>query len=191
MKEPKNINKPLTKWILFKMAMDSTVFGFGCFSFILFVIFLSVGLFHPNNPNSWQENLLGSFGGALLMYCFVLFICVFGPLPNIINIKKQEKALNFSFADEMKERNITTANYEDDKWFIYNKDLQLLAIRRDYIQRINSIKENNKHGTEMVMNVTKFDGEKTKIIASKEGVLKFEMWFLNKDTEEDEICHTR
>jgi hypothetical protein len=77
----------------------------------------------------------------------------------------------------MKERNITTANYEDDKWFIYNKNLQLLAIRRDYINKINSIKNNNKHGTEMVANVTRFDGEKIKIIASKEGILKFEQWF--------------
>jgi hypothetical protein len=39
----------------------------------------------------------------------------------------------------------------------------------------------------MVANVTRFDGEKTKIVASREGILKFEMWFLNKDTEDDEF----
>jgi len=179
MKEPKNINKPLTKWILFKTAMDSVVFGFGCFSFILFVIFLSVGLFHPNNPNSWQENLLGSLGGALFIYCFVIFFCVLGPIRNIMDVKKQEKALKYSLADEMKKNNVTNANYEDDLWFIFTKGDDILVFRKDYIKGIKSIKNYTKSGTMLVANVIRFDDKAIKIKASREGVLKFEQWFLN------------
>lgn len=60
--------------------------------------------------------------------------------PGLIQLWKQERALNFSFSEEMEKHNITGSMYVDDQWFISTDEVKIVAIRRDYLQKIHKIK---------------------------------------------------
>ena len=172
-------NQVITKWTLYKNAIQSAVAVGIIFGLLLvFMFFLSVLLSStsPFNLGDWQESLFPA------VFAFILIVgsCSISPLYGIFRLTKQEKSLNFSFSDEMKKYNITNTNYENHQWFTHTKGGTILVIHRDYIQEIKNIYTPNNRGSLLVANVIKFDDKKMKILGSHETILRFENWFLQK-----------
>jgi len=189
MKEPKNFNKPLTKWILFKTAMHPVVAG-GVIFGGGFWILIQIVVFFSDNSSGWdtKEGLINGLIVGMFIFCFLIGILAFSSISNdILPIKKIEKVMGISFTDEMDKYNITEMNHKDDLWFLYNKGARVLVMNRNYIKKIKSIKNYNKYGTLLIINAVRFDGEKIKIKFTNEGIRELAQWFLNKDTVDDEF----
>ncbi|WP_426096381.1 hypothetical protein, partial [Escherichia coli] len=84
------------------------------------------------NPTyGWIDSIaLGMFArgyGFLLLFSILTLSQIHG----LIQLWKQERALNFSFSEEMEKHNTTGSMYVDDQWFISTDEVKIVAIRRD------------------------------------------------------------
>lgn len=111
-------------------------------------------------------------GARLLVLIPFLFLFIGGFLPllmlgmparGILEIGRQERALGFSFSEEMASRGATGTSLVDDDWFIEISNARVVAFRRDYLKKITA-HENSESGDRCT--VTTRGGRKIKVYAS-------------------------
>lgn len=95
------------------------------------------------------------------------------PARGILEIGKQERALGFSFADEMERRGATGASLEDDDWFIEISNARVVAFRRDYLKNVTA-HEGSESGDRCT--VTTKDGRKIKVYAAGSTLEDLRLW---------------
>ena len=122
-------------------------------------------------------------GARLLLLVPFLFLFIGGLLPllmlsmparGILEIGKQERALGFSFAEEMDGRGATGASLVDDDWFIEISNARVVAFRRDYLKKV-AAHEGSESGDRCV--VTTRDGRKIKVYAAGSTLEDLRSWF--------------
>lgn len=94
-------------------------------------------------------------GARLLVLIPFLFLFIGGgflpllmlgmPARGILEIGRQERALGFSFSEEMASRGATGTSLVDDDWFIEISNARVVAFRRDYLKKITA-HENSESG---------------------------------------------
>ncbi len=123
-------------------------------------------------------------GARLLMLVPFLFLLIGVCLPvtmlcmparGILEIGKQERALGFSFAEEMERRGVTGASLVDDDWFIEISNARVVAFRRDYLKKVTA-HEGSDSGDRCV--VTTKDGRKTRVYAAGSTLEDLRSWFM-------------
>lgn len=174
--------KPINKWSLYKNSMFGVVIFGVCAGLFLFILLQTVTLFSSNPTYGWRDSIaLGMFAGG---YGFLLLfsILTLSPIHGPIQLWKQERALNFSFSEEMEKHNITGSMYVDDQWFISTDEVKIVAIRRDYLQKIHKIKDPNGKKARLIITLITSNGKKLKLAGSYDNVKKFEHWCLQKDS---------
>ncbi len=72
--------------------------------------------------------------------------------------------------------------YVDDQWFISTDEVKIVAIRRDYLQKIHKIKDPNGKKARLIITLITSNGKKLKLAGSYDNVKKFEHWYLQKDS---------
>jgi len=178
----KELIKPITKWVLYKNAIQKIVIVGACFGIVLMVT-LQIVTFLTPDPLSWQESIFFGVTIGIFLFLFLVGICSIGPLYGIARLIKQVASLNLSFSDEMKKNNITSTNYENYQWFISTDWGTVLAIHRDYINEIKKIDDPNGRNVRLIATVVKFDGNEMKITSSYDNISRFEQWFLQAEKE--------
>lgn len=174
--------KPINKWSLYKNSMFGVVIFGVCAGLLLFILLQMVTLFSSNPTYGWRDSIaLGMFAGG---YGFLLLfsILTLSPIHGLIQLWKQERALNFSFSEEMEKHNITGSMYVDDQWFISTDEVKIVAIRRGYLQKIHKIKDPNGKKARLIITLITSNGKKLKLAGSYDNVKKFEHWYLQKDS---------
>ena len=174
-------HKTLTKWDLYRNAMQPGAVGSMWFGVVYF-IFLQIVNFFADGPFGWIESIFLGVGSSFFLWIFGNAICSIGSFKGIIFLIIQEKKLNFSFSKEMKLNKITSSNYEDNQWFIRTAGTTVLVIRRDYVKKIERITKQNPNSRSFlrIAHITTFDARKKKIVASYEHIDDFKRWFSNK-----------
>jgi hypothetical protein len=178
----KEFNHPMTKWSLYKNAirpvsMAALWFGGGLF------VFIQIVTFFVEDPLSWQESITAGLGAGAVLFSLMAGICSIDPLHGVYRLTRQEKILNFSFADEMKQNAITGTMHECTQWFIHSDDTTVLAFHRNYIQEIVAVDAPNKSGSRLIMTIITVDDKKLKIQGLPKNIKKLENWFLQIETK--------
>jgi len=132
---------------------------------------------------------LWGIGAFALGFVLIIAKCSIKPLQGLRLLDKQEKALNFSFAEEMEKYNITDTGYSGCQWFIctqetalctlLNKGTVLLAFRKDYIR---SIKKTTYYPSQsglslFVMTIATADKKTLDIEGSAESIGALKGWY--------------
>ena len=136
------------------------------------------------------------FGGvkATILW-LVLFLVVFVgialplfmlvmPLRGIYVLGQQERALGFSFEEEMSARGVTGTTHEDDDWFVDISNARVVAFRRDYVKKITSV-EGGESGDRCV--VFSKSGKKHKVYAAGSTLEDLRRWFRNGAREKSMV----
>lgn len=79
----------------------------------------------------------------LMLFGFSLIIIPASimPIKDLLRIYIQERALGFSFTEEMKLYNVKGVKFKNKQWFIKIHKTHIVAFRRDYIKSIGKIKK--------------------------------------------------
>ena len=134
-----------------------------------FGIFLVIGIFLFEH-----DNIFGLFPVFYIVRNFVGIVLFVGmilhtplSLKSIYWIKKQEDFLGFRFHEEMEAYNIDMAQlpYRSGNWFIAVYYFQAIAIRRDYIVKLENYRMYREEGGQEMAGITLVcaDGKKRKI----------------------------
>lgn len=130
-------------------------------------------------------------GARLLVLIPFLFLFIGGFLPllmlgmparGILEIGRQERALGFSFSDEMAARGATGTELEDDDWFVSISNARIVAFRRDYLKKV-SAPEGSESGDRCI--VTTKDGRKIKVYAAASTLEGLRDWFRSRPREKN------
>lgn len=111
--------------------------------------------------------------------CIALFIIIVGgcsvlPLRGILQIKRQERVLGFSFAREMQQSGARGSSFADQRWFIAVSNCNIIAFRRDYLTAVSASKTTDS-GDEC--RATAVDGKKHKVRGGAPVLKEFRAWF--------------
>ena len=92
----------------------------------------------------------------------------------IVLINKQESALGFSFNDEMKKRQVSGHDFADEDYFVSVKSDRIVMLRRDYIARLEDMREENR----VLSRITVIDiaGKKHKVTGHAESIEALQAW---------------
>jgi len=166
----------MTKWNLYKNAIRPVATAALWFWGGLFVL-LQVVTFFAEDSLSWQESITTGLGVGAGLFFLMAGLSSINPLQGVLRLARQEKILNFSFADEMKQNAITGTIREDKQWFIHSADTTVLAFHRNYVQEIVAVNDPNKRGYRLIMTIRATDGKKLKIQGLSKNIKKLENWF--------------
>jgi len=120
---------------------------------------------------------------ALLIFLGFCAMGLMAPLRGILLITRQEKALDFEFAREMHRLKASGSEYIDEDWFINVTSDRVLALRRDYIKRIEQYQVESRALTHLTFLST--DGKKTKLLGNAVTIQEFHAWYTGIDIEEE------
>lgn len=169
----------LTKMGLYFSAMKVMLWiGF----FIALAFFLMV-LFVPKEVEYSQSELLREM---IFLSAFGFLIPVLPgsllPLRGLSHIARQERALGFRFAEEMKAEGIKDVDFVNEKWFVDVNTTHIVIFRRDYIAEIGKIEpcHGNNKGYEQKVKVTASDGERMVVKSSYNSLSDLKSWFNSK-----------
>lgn len=166
-------NRPITKWTLARqmIAPVST-----CMVIIGIVMMTSS-----------DDRLTMAIGATLMFFNLPVFMKIYQTLTGLIRLKRQEKALRFSFNDEMKKHNITTLSYKSSEWYIHVKTnnglhgqglkelknwcfeggIIFIVLKKEFIHSVGDVKSRlDSYGDEVgfYRKVTTIDNKKQKIV---------------------------
>jgi len=141
--------------LVFFVSVTALILGGG--SYTLLDLFATVGFF------------------ALLIFLNFCFIGMFIPLWGIALINKQESALGFNFNDEMKKRKASGHDFADEDYFVSVKSDRIVALRRDYIEGFEDVREENRILSRITVIST--TGKKHKVTGHAESIEALQAWF--------------
>ena len=172
----KGLHYPMTKWSLYRnairpVAMAALWFGGGLFALLQIVTFF------VEDPLSWQESITAGLGAGAGLFFLMAGLSSINPLQGVLRLARQEKILQISFADEMKQNAVTGTIHEDKQWFIHSADTTVLAFHRNYVQKIVAVDDPNKRGYRLIMTIITADDKKLKIHGLSKNIKKLERWF--------------
>ena len=150
-----------SKWVLIVHSMHNV--------FIVDVLIFAC-IFIPAllGERSIMEKLEFGFGfGLLFITVFTIVMSSFFVLKGLHLIRAQEKALGFSFDEEMRRLNIRGETHIDDNWFITTDipNITLIALNRRFIKNINEINKtgDSSESTGHKLEIAGIDGKTYKI----------------------------
>jgi hypothetical protein len=173
--------QPINKWTLYKNSMLGIVIFGVCIGIFLFTL-LQIATFFSPDPLEWLESIFFGIYIGIIAFSLLFSILTLSPLHGLFQLVKQEKVLNISFAEEMVKHNITKTIYQNHQWFINTNAVTVVAIRRDYIQKIHKIKDPNGKKVRLIVTLITSNGKKLKLAGSYDNIKKFENWYLQKDS---------
>jgi len=174
------------------------------------VILISIGLKLIHLEFKVEVGLFIIIGMLLAISNSITFIIrVADILDRLINLKKQEKVLGFSFNEEMRKNNVTSTKFESSDWYIDIRNffhplkrMVFIVLKKDYIQSLGK-KEmivpsfpSFSHlqlpffppygGIKEIMIVAMIDGTKQKIITYDQNKIinVFEAWYRRVNRKE-------
>ncbi|MCL2223652.1 MAG: hypothetical protein FWB96_01650 [Defluviitaleaceae bacterium] len=168
----------ITKWELYKSAIaPCRIVGIVC-AIIVWILFFVVWQFSDGYASLLDIVMGGAFMFFLIMGCGTIL-----SLGGIFRLVKQERALKFSFAEEMAKHNITATVFKNESWFINTNNGTVVAFRRDYIKEIKKIKDPNSGSVRLIATLIKFDGKQMKIDDTHETISDFKRWLETEETK--------
>lgn len=167
--------KYLSKGALYKNAILPSAIGYILFVIIILVVFQIV-YFLGDRTINLLESLMINIGMVMFLYLLIIGIISLNPIQGVMRLSRQEKALNFSFADETRKQNINSPVHESYQWFIYTNDTTVLVFNRDYIKEIKEIKNPNNRRHRLIMTIITVDDKKMKIEGLTRNIKKLEEW---------------
>ncbi len=168
----------LSKWVLYVHCMHNAFI----IAIILLVLFLIVGI-SAWQPGEMLSYFLLFFG--IVVVTVIIFSCFL--LNGFRLIHAQEKALHFSFNQEMKRLNIHGKMHIDHTWYIVTdrESLNIIALHREFIKNISAPKiYRESYGDKSYkMIITAMDGKNYKLVGLKNTLQNVKKWWLeNKVT---------
>jgi len=164
---------PITKSRLFLRAMLMPFFAGGA---LALVFFISMTVLIMGDGTYTLFDLLTTLGFfSTLIFLNFCFTGMFIPVRGIILINKQESALDFSFNEEMKNREVSNYDFADKDYFISLKSDRVVVLRRDFIARLEDMREENR----MLSRITVIDatGKQHKVTGHAESIDALQTWF--------------
>ncbi|MDO4590406.1 MAG: hypothetical protein Q4B35_03305 [Slackia sp.] len=95
-------------------------------------------------------------------------------------IALQQKALRFSFDDEMAACGARGTSLQNDRWFVGVSNAQIVAFRRDYVRAVGK-RTHSSSGDECT--VTAFDGTKLTVRAAAPTLDELRAWFAREASD--------
>jgi len=163
--------RTLTKLQLYFRSMKA-IFWIGG---ILGLIFLLMGIFMKGEV---RYTVLEVFIIALFGFSIIVFPISIMSIRGLLHIGMQERALGFSFAEEMKLDNIRGGNFVNEQWFIDIDKTRIVAFRHDYIKSINKVDTSfgNDKQHECKVSMVSVDGTILNIKSSYETLERLKEW---------------
>jgi len=178
-------SRPITKFTLYYLSVIKTaaIIGIG-----VGILLLGVGaVFFLREDTTFSELLLlGVIGPIGLALILIAFLSPFA-LPGLYLLVKQEKFLGFCFREEMKKHNIIKPIYQSSGWFIMGASPAVIAVRRDYIVRLEKCKIiKTGRGNRYRITLVGADGKKQRLEGYHASIGGLQKWLRKKPEADSE-----
>jgi len=170
--------RPITKFTLYYQSVLKLALMIGGVGVLLF----SIGLvFLFRSTTTFTDLLLLSIAGPLYLTLILTVILSPPALRGLYLLAKQEKFLGFCFRVEMENDQITKGVYQSSSWFIMGDSSTIIAVRRDYIVRLEKLKIiKGRHGNRYRITLVGADGKKQRLTGNHASIGSLQKWFREK-----------
>jgi len=168
---------PITKWTyLKKVVMIAAVIGV-CVGIFINIIVVPIYLIHGGFEVSLLELIIYFVGVGVGVAAIVLVALLPGAVRVLCLVAAQEKALAFSFCEEMQSLGICKLDYESSDWFIALENSSFVVLRRDFVAEFKNRKSITAHAAQ----VTFIDsaGKNRKVRGTHDRMIELEEWLLS------------
>jgi hypothetical protein len=162
----------LTKFRIFMHSMMGMIVLAGIIAFVLLLVLLFV-------PMEIEYSVLEIILLLLFIFFGLIGMSSLLPLGGLLKIMRQEQALNFSFAEEMRQYDVKSSYFTNEQLFIDSGTTHIVAFRRDYIKSVGNSEACYADKSQQCQAIVNTIEGPIKVKSSNDTLISLQRWFEN------------